>query len=265
MVADTYRVGKKAICVISSSRELFLSLRRALGLSFPEADFYFHDTAIVNKDQYDDIESPRDKKAGVLIADFLYHNEENIRVCRFIKYLRVKKELQFPLIFASITAANDMKRRYDILSYGAESHLYCQIPLDLSRLINAISSSIPMDDDNYQIFCNQFSEKHKKVYTEKILPLLKEGNEIVGRYNRQKWKAFIADLNKLVVYVGEETPLTCHERVLYKGKDAQALGILLQNKAAELSRKDKLKNEDLKVLSFLFHRWFILVTEKNFE
>ena len=72
-------VRKKAICIISNSRELFLSLRRALRLSFPMAVFYFYDTGIVEKGRLDDIESPRYKKAGILIADFLHESEESLR------------------------------------------------------------------------------------------------------------------------------------------------------------------------------------------
>jgi len=260
-------VRKKAICIISNSRELFLSLRRALRLSFPEAEFYFYDTGIVEKGWLDDVESPRYKKAeaGVLIADFLHDSEESLRVCRFIKYLRIRKGLQFPLIFASATDLIDMKKHYDILNYGPKSHLHSQIPIDLLQLIDTIFTSIPMSKDNYELFCEQYSEKHEKFYKQRVLPLLKEGNNIVLNYNRSKWDGFINDVYLLLHDLGQDTPLTCHEKVLYKRNNDQALGILLANDVAELSKKVKPQSEDLKGLSFLLDRWFSLVTQKNFE
>jgi hypothetical protein len=260
-------VRKKAICIISNSRELFLSLRRALRLSFPEAEFYFYDTGIVEKGWIDDVESPRYMKAeaGVLIADFLHDSEESLRVCRFIKYLRIKKGLQFSLIFASIAGMSDMKKRYDILNYGPRSHLHSQIPIDLSRLVNTISISIPMDKDIHKKFCKEYSEKHQQFYEQQILPLLKEGNEIALKYNRSKWAGFIEDLYVVLHYLGKETPLTCHEKVLYKRNKNQELGILLESEVAELSRKDVPRKEDLRELSFLLDCWFSLVTQKNFE
>lgn len=262
-------VKKKAICIISNSRELFLSLRRALRLSFPVAVFYFYDTGIVEKGRLDDIESPRYKKAGVLIADFLHDDEENLMVCRFIKYLRIKKGLQFSLVFCSFSRMNELLNRYDVLTYGVDaknqkvSSQYCPIPLDLSILSELISNAIPLTNGNYDLFFEKYSGRYKNLYENSVIPLLNRLDKTSATSNESGWIELVDQVNQMTKTIISVTPLTCHERILHNGSSG-SLSSHLKNKVLELSKCKYLK-KDTSGIRFLFQQWYRLVSEKSFE
>ena len=261
-------VRKKAICIISNSREQFLSLRRALRLSFPVAVFYFYDTGIVKKGQLGAVESPRHKKAGILIALFSHH-DENLRIVCLIKYLRIMRKLQFPLIYISTSSISHVKGRYSILRYGAKSHLYCQLPVKLPDFIKAISASKYMSNENHDLFCREFSGNHKQFYEETVLSLVSKAKNIVANKNRKRWGNLINKLYQLEGYLSHETPVTWYGKISFGGRD-EILATLIHSEIEKIAQFDRLpeardpllKNVDS--LSILLNRWYDLV-EKNFE
>jgi len=233
-------VRKKAICIISNSRELFLSLRRALRLSFPGAVFYFYDTSIVGKGRLDDVESPRYKKAGILIADFLHDDEESLRICRFIRYLRISRGLQFPLVFCSFCGRHELLSHYDVLTYGIDtgnkksSSQYCPIPIDLSTLTELISSAIPLTNGNYNLFLEKYSGRYKNLYENSVIPLLKQLDKASASCNECEWRELADQVDQLTNTVIGVTPLTCHERILHN-RSSGSLSSHLKNEVLELS------------------------------
>ena len=261
-------VRKKAICIISNSRELFLSFKRALRLLFPKSNFYFYDTGMIDRDQLEDIESPTYKKAGVLIALFSHH-DENLRIICLIKYLRIVRKLQFPLIYISTSSINNVKGRYSILRYGAKSHLYCQLPVNIPDFIKAISASKYMSNENHDLFCREFSGNHKQFYEETVLPLLSKAKNIVANKNRKRRGDLINKLYQLEGYLSHETPVTWYGKISFGGRD-EILATLIHSEIEKIAQFDHLPEardpllKNIDSLSILLNRWYDLV-EKNFE
>jgi len=184
-------VNKKSIGIICNGKELFLSLKRALTLFFTNANFYFYCTNIIDKDQFNVVRVPKEKEAGCLIA-FFTTEEENQKVCQFIKYLRIKGRLRFPLIFCSSSSGELLQNLFDILTYGENSHRYHPIPIDIHTFIRTIFSAAPMSSGNYTLFCTEYSEKHKEFYKKKILPLLGKADK------KDVWTEWLNDLELLI-------------------------------------------------------------------
>jgi len=250
-------VKKKVIGIICDSKELFLSLKRALALSFPAVIFYFYDTGLAEKDSFDKVETPIFKEEGVLIA-FLPYDEENLRVCRFVKYLRIKRGLRFPLIFCSFISGETLQGDYDVLTYGRKSHSYCPIPIELSMLVETISSVDTMSDGNYRLFFRQYSGKHREYYEKEVLPLLAQFNDI-------EREDFIEKLEGLIYELISNTPLTCHKEIWYNGGKRTLSWHLYSEMDRLKSFNETLQTENLAGIRELLNQWYKLVMDKTFE
>lgn len=252
---------KKVIGVICNNKELFLSLKRALSIFFPKTDFYFYDISILHKDRFNDVQVSGNKNGGVLIA-FFTGDEENIKISQLIKYLRIKRELRFSLIFSSFSRGEELQKRYDVLTYGGNSHLYQPFPIDLDTLFKSISSAYPMSVSNYALFCKEYSERHKEFYKKRVLPLLKKADR---ETNQIKW---LNDLERLINDMTRNTPSTCHEKVEYSGE----VKSLADHLMVEIIGLKKLYNEketfhraELSKIRTLLDYWFKVVSNKTFE
>lgn len=254
-------VRKSTIGMICDNKELFLSLRRALNLSFPKASFYFYDSSPLEGTWIDSVEIPKYKKAGALLALF-GQNEGDNNVCGVIKYLRIKGGLQFPLIVCSFAKAEDMERRYDVLTYGGS--YYFPIPMDLSALTNLISSAIPMSDGNFRLFYKQYSGRHREFYEGRILPALKRVENI--KSDRAEKDNAISTLDKTILELIGNTPITCHERIENQGK-INTLSYHLTNGMSRMKivNNERQMSEELLNMKYLLDCWYELIKDKTLE
>jgi len=211
---------------------------------------------VIDTDHLDIVNIPKVKKDGVIIAFFSTIDEENMKVCQLIKYLRIKGGLQFPLIFCSFLRCDLLQNQWDILTYGEKSHRYHPIPMDIRTFIKTISSAVPMSDGNYTLFCKEYSGKHGEFYKNKILPLLNKAN-----VNDVKW---LERFELLIEEMISNTPLTCHKRIKFQGIE-DPLANHLREAFKQLSHSKTLHENELTKIKKLLDRWFQLVINETFE
>jgi hypothetical protein len=254
---------KKAICIICKNQELFLSLKRALKTYFPNTCYYFYDTEIIEKDNFDNMYCPSFKKEGVLIAFFI-HDEENERISQAIKYMRIKKGNRFPLLYCSFLNEKELNERYGIFGFGISmnkyksSNAYFTIPFELTTLKKAISDSTPLDDENYGFFIERFSGRYIDLYNNEIKPLLEKLQQTI--FNSSEYFSITNRIEPLIENTVKITRKTCHNPVP-GDQDKIPLGQRLINAIEGL----KSNPDEVKKLDFLLNKWLELVTNKSFE
>lgn len=254
---------KEAICIICKNQELFLSLKRALKAYFPDTHYYFYDIDLIEEGNFDNIPCTNFKKAGVLIAFFM-HDEENEKTSQFIKYLRIKRNIRFPLIFCSSLKEEVLNELYGIFGFGISmnkyksSNVYITIPLELTNLRKAISGSTPLSDVNYEFFIERFSGRHVSLYNDKIKPLMEELQQ--ASFKSQEYFSVIGRIEQLIYEMIGITKRTCHYPIP-SDEGKTTLGQRLINAIEGL----KNKQDEVEKLKLLMDQWLELVTNKTFE
>ncbi|WKZ15496.1 MAG: hypothetical protein QY317_16505 [Candidatus Jettenia caeni] len=259
-------IQKRAIFIICNNRELFFSLKRALSINFINSQFFFHD---ISDDDFENIECPKFKKAGTLIAFFM-NDENDENTSRFIKYLRIRRGIRFPLIFCSFLKEEELNKRYGIFGFGISmdkyksSTIYCPVPVNVSELINSVTYSTPLTDRNYDIFVERFSGRHKNIYYNKVIPLLEKLKQtvITCDYKITGCSDIVKEVQDIIYFIINNYRMTCH-CYLPGRKDNINLGVHLINAVKDLSTKQL--SENVERLDFLLQQWFQLVTNKIFE
>jgi hypothetical protein len=220
---------KKAICIICKNQELFLSLKRALKIYFPDTHYCFYNTEIIEKDNLENMYCPDFKKQGAIIA-FFWNTSDDELTCRIIRYLRIKKGLRFPIICCSPFDRGGIGNNH-VLKFGNFAHPCCYIPFDIDDLATCISNAPCISDGYYEQFVYFYSGEFKKIYSDKIKPLIvKMSEEINKEENLQNEIEQLKDILRMKMVRGRIS----HLSLSYNGENMSVAGHL-DNELAKLS------------------------------
>jgi hypothetical protein len=245
----------RTICILCNKKELFLALKRSLHIFIPKAKCYFYNTTQLCWKRICDIQTLSHNNSGTIIAFFLGSDDQ--LTCRIIKYLRIRKKLKYSLVYCSLTNNHKMIAQYPVLTYGASSHKYCSLPINMDVLVDIILLSSPMSDGNHALFCREYSEKHKELY-DSIMPLLKK---IISKDGRNEC---IIELEKLIGHLINNTPVTCHKIIMFH-KVNNSLLDHLRNEVVALRNQADNNNINLSGIIFLLKYWLNHVTMDIYE
>lgn len=127
------RLNKKAIGIICNSKELFLSLKRALTLFFPNASFFFYDTITTDNQFYLPLVRGTNFRSKLLkyrlIIAVAHWDTKPLEIIRLVHHLR--SDLAWEGSFLAIVNEEEEKQRLreiNLIGERAERFRFGQLP-----------------------------------------------------------------------------------------------------------------------------------------
>jgi hypothetical protein len=218
-------VRKKAICIISNSRELFLSFRRALKLSFPNASFSFYDTITTNNQFYLPLVRGANFRSNLLkyrlIIAVAHWDAKPLEIIRFVHHLR--SDLAWEGSFLAIVNKELEKQRLreiNLIGERAERFRFGQLPghavIYLPFLLTDFLDEVAKLEDMYiEVWdslvsgslvgdiskgINEASEFARNNDKQKALDILRE---ILFKMKQVDWLTWLRDPHEDLVFVNK--------------------------------------------------------------